>query len=353
MELVGTLPLTAINLGLGASVAGLNAEVTKLQADASDLSPAVQASIEVSADFPPNPTSFAALIGAGLSVPELAAVLSPAGFTVSAADPSVDVAVKLGFIETQLGIVAGIRTQLEAGLDAGGISGWSFAGRAALFGPTLDALIRNGFGKLGPGDPVQGIVIVTQALESWNAFSESMNVAPAPPTTPRITAHGERSAANWNTGTARLFAELRAFENELEGMKAGLEADARIAIGLGLPDPTIIVEAGAEIFANIGIDGIMSDMVNVRADVGGTIGAIQADVNATLALIADVNAQLAAGGFVVYSYNGRADRLGAELTTALQGGLPGGFGPNAVVYGLALAGSPPAMSVFGGIFKTA
>jgi hypothetical protein len=353
IELAGTLPLSAVNVGLAASVGGVSAEVSKLQADITDLTPAVAASVEVASHFPPNPTSFAAVIAADLSLAEIASRLNPANFATIGAELSASGAARLGLIEGEIAVVESIRGQLAGGLTAGDISGWSFSGRCDGFGPLLERETRSGFGKLGPAEQVTGVIIVTQSLSGWGQLAKSVSADPAPAGDSRLISHGTRSAAQWNTGVAKVAVELDAFLDELRGMKASLEANARVEIGLDLPDPSVLLDAGVQIFDTIGIDGLLDNLVNVRTDVGASIGAIRADVDAAVSLSGEISGQLSAGGFSVWIYSGRADGFGAAVTGALAAGLPGGSGPGALVYGLALAGTGPSMSTFGSIFKTA
>src|SRR5262245_38961845 len=127
IRLVGTLPLSAVNVGLAASLPGVSAEATKLAADITDLTPAVQASIDVASNFPPNAAAYAAAIQAALAPGELAAVLTPANFTAIAVEANTAVFAKLGFIQGQIALVSGIRASLAGGLEAGSISGWSYS----------------------------------------------------------------------------------------------------------------------------------------------------------------------------------------------------------------------------------
>lgn len=356
MDLAGTIPLSAVNVGLAASTPAIAAEVSKLQADASDLSPAVQAQVEVSSNFPPNPASYAAVVTAALSTPELAACMTPTNVAFAASEANVAVVAKLGFIQGQLAIASGVRATLAGGLEAGSIVGWSYSGRCGNFGPRLEPDTKLGFGGIGPADDVSGVVVVTQDFTSWGQFSKGMSAAPvaAPATAAdaRLTPHGSRSGAGWNVGVASIVAHLDAFIADLEGMAANLEASIRFSGGLDLPSPTVIVDAGLDIFGSVGIDGLLDNLVNVQVDLPASLGAIQADVDASVSLSGEIAGQLAAGGLSVWIYSGRADGLGRAVTSALSNGVPNGGGAGAVVYGLAIAGQGPSMGAFSSIFKT-
>ena len=357
IALAGTLPLSAVNVGLAASTPGLTAEASKLQADVSDLSPAVQAQVEVSSHFPPNLASFTAVLGTALSAPELAACMTPTNVAFAASEANAAVVAKLGFIQGQIAIASGVRATLAGGLEAGSITGWSYSGRCGGFGPRIEPDVRLGFGGIGPADAVSGVLVVTQDFTSWGQFAKGMSAAPvASPATPadvRLTPHGGRSGAGWNVGVASVVAHLDAFIADLEGMAANLEASIRFSGGLDLPSPTVVVDAGLDILGSVGVDGLLDNLVNIQVDLPATIGSVQVDLDAVLSLSGEIGGQLAAGGLSVWVYDGRADGFGTAVTSALASGLPGGGGPGAVVYGLALAGTGPSMSTFGSIFRTA
>lgn len=357
IDLAGTLPLSAVNVGLAASTPALTAEVSKLGADASDLSPAVQAQIEISSHFPPSPAAFTAVLGTALATPELAACMTPGNVAFAASEANVAVAAKLGFIRGQITVASAVRGQLAGGLEAGSITGWSYSGRCNGFGPVLEQDTKLGFGGLGPADEVSGVLIVTQDFSSWGQFSKGMSAAPASspaaPADTKLTPHGPRSGAQWNTGVADVTAHIDAFIAELEGMAANLEASLRFSVGADLPSPSVVVDAGLDAFGAVGIDGLLDNLVNVQADIPAALGAIQVDADATASLSAEIGGQLAAGGLSVWIYGGRADGFGTAVSSALASGVPGGGGSGAVVYGLAIAGAGPSMNAFGGIFKTA
>ena len=353
LSLVGTLPLSVVNIGIAAGLPGVSAEAAKLQADITDLTPAVQGQIDVSSNFPPNVAAYAATVAAALNPAELAACMTPANVTFAAAEANTAVVAKLGFIQGQLGLVSSIRASLAGGIEAGSITGWSYAGRCSGFGPMLEPQTKLGFGELGPADEVQGILVVTQSFTSWGQFAKSVSADPGTGATAadtRLTPHGRRSGAQWNTGVASLVARLDAYLGQLRGMEANLKASLRFSVGADLPSPSVVVDAGLEVSGSI--DVLLDNLVNVQTDIDGAIGVIQGKVDASLSLVGELSGQLAAGGFAVWAYSGRADGFGKAVTSALVGGLPSAGGPGALVYGLALAGAGPSMSAFSGIFRT-
>lgn len=355
---VGSLPVSAINVGLAASISGLTAKVSKLQADLTKLTPALAGQVEIAADFPPSPTMYAGSLTAALNQLELAAVLNPANMAGASADLSADLAADLAFVTAQLAIVESLQAAFTAGLEVGGVAGWSYSGPAAGFGSSLKGATENGFGRTAADAQIQAVVIATESFAGWQAFSQSVNTngtanAPADVQAARLAFLGELSGAKWNAGVAALAASLDLLVADFRGQKAGLEASARVAVGLDLPDVSAVVDAGLSIVADVGIDGLLDNMLNVSADLTGAIGGVTAQIEAVLALSSSIAAQLSAGGLTFWTYSGTASGLGAALKAELAGGIPGGSGPRAPAYGLALAGTPANMTTFGSIFKTA
>jgi hypothetical protein len=344
ISLVGVLPVSAINVGLVAALGGLTAEIAALQADITALAPAIAGQVEVALDFPPDPPSVTAALEAALDPLELAACFSPGALTVGASDLTVDVGVQLGLIETQLAGLQSVGAKLTAGLAAPAISGWSYSGEAAGFGETLAAATATGFGQIEPDATIAGLVIATEDAASWGSFSKGFTTGGRSDGVLRY--HGELGGGQWNTGVATLLVRLELFLLKLRGLKAGLEASLNVALGLELPAVDVVVDAGLAIVADLGIDGLLENMVNVQADLTAQIGAIQLKIDALLALSADLSAQLSAGGLALWSYSGRAGAFGAEVRDAIAAGIPQGNGPRAHAYGLALAGESRNMAAF-------
>jgi hypothetical protein len=336
---------------------GIAAQGAKLTADLTQLGGAAVAKVQVSADFPPNPASYTVAIGAALNPLEMAAVLHPLNFSSGSIDLSAMAAIKLALVTAQLTVAEGVQATLATGLEAGGISGWSYSGRATGFGSELERYTRAGFGKTAPHATVQAVIIATESFDSWGAFSQSVNTggtaaAEASSSQARLAYLGELPAASWNSGVASVSAGINQLVADLRGEKSSLEAAIAFSAGLDLPDPQVMVDAGLSIVADVGIDGLLENMINVQADIDAAIGGVQADIDAVLALTGDITAQISAGGLAFWTYLGRADGLGVALRDELANGIFGGTGRAAPAYGLALAGAPSAMTLFGSIFKT-
>jgi hypothetical protein len=349
----GTLPVSVINVGLAASVPALAAELAILEADLTSIGLASAGDLEVSFDFPPNPIGAALAIAASNNPLEVAANI--AAGPIAGTDLSLEVAAELAFVELQLGVANTVSSSLGAGLESGDIGGFSYAGGALDYGRTLSAATAPGFGTFAPGTTVQAVVIACEDFSAWASFSEGCRTnAPATPAATgdaRLAYLGELGGGEWNTGVADVMRRLRFLLLDLEGQKSTLEAQLEFSLGLGSIDADFLVDTGVEIVAELGIDGLLENMVEVNADFDVALEGGQLKIDAVLALIADLNSQLSAGGLSFWTYSGPAGTLGAALHTELVNGLPGGSGPNAVVYGLTLVGAPPAMATFGNIFK--
>jgi hypothetical protein len=354
---VGSLPVSAINVGLAGSVAGFGVQAAKLQADITKLGLSGIAQGQVALNFPPNPLSYAGAATAALSPALLASILNPITIVGGSVDAALDVTLDLAIVTAQLAVVESLAASFSVGIESGGIAGWSYAGHAAGFGTELDRYTVNGFGKTPASAEVQAVIITTEDFDAWGAFSQSVNTggtanATADANLAQLAYLGELSGGRWNSGVARLSAKLKLFVAELRGRKSSLEASLEFMLGLDLPDPTVVVDAGLSVFAEVGIDGLLDNMVNVRADLAASIGTVQGKLDLLLDGAADVAAQLSAGGLTFWTYSGTAGELGAALRSEIAGGIPGGSGPRAPAYGLALAGAPGAMTLFGTIFKT-
>lgn len=346
-----------MNLGLVAGLGGITAKVGKLQADLTKLTPALAGQAEVALDFPPNPASYVGAIGVALNPIELASVVSPLNMVGASVDLSTDLVAELGFVDAQLTITKGIQSTINVGLAAAGVAGWAYSGPAPTMGSELERQTKTGFGSTAANAQIQAAIIATESFAAWQAFSKSIETggtanAPASAETARLAFLGELSGREWNGGVAALAADIDLLVADFRGQKSGLEASAAIAAGLTLPDVNAVVNGGLNVFAELGIDGLMENMVNVSADISGALGGINSQVAALIDLSAEISGQLSAGGLMFWSYSGPAAGLGAALRAELLNGIPGGSGTRAPAYGLVLAGTPASMGVFGSIFKT-
>lgn len=354
LALVGTLPVSAINLGLAASLPGLAVPIAKLGADISDLAPAVAGQLQITASFPPNPALYG-IAFAGLNPVNTALALG--SLAITGGPVNLSIGAKIGFLQGQISALGAVTAPLTVGLSTGGISGWNYAGRAAGFGEKLEPATAGGYPGAKPDDVIAGVVIATESLSSWGSFSTGFNTGasatlPVEPDEARLLFMGTLGADKWNTSVTALLARFNVFLGKLRGQKSGLEAAAKVSLGLNLPSVDVLVDTAAQIVAELGFDGLLDNLVKVQADLQGAIGSIQAKIDAVVELQGAITTQLSAGGLAVWTYSGRAGDFGSSVRAALASGLPGANGPNAKAYGLAIAGSVPAMSIFGGIFIT-
>jgi hypothetical protein len=355
IALSGTIPVSGLNLGLVASVTGLNAKIDQLNSRIAELGVALTAQAGVTASFPPNPTTYAAALNGALNVANMTLALG--SMSLNGASISTEFGVKLGLVNGRIAIVGGLTASLGAGLAAGGLSGWCYSGSARGFGVELERQTQSGFGRTAPSDNVHAIIIATESLSSWEAFSEGFHTGgtangAADPEAANLAYQGELGGAGWNTGVATLKTQFDLLKAELEGQASALEASIDVAAGLNLPSPTALVNVGLDIFGDVGISGLLDNLVNVQTDVTGAISGLNAQVALVTSLIGSLNAQLSAGGLSLWIYDGPARSLGAEFSGEIASGLPGGSGPNAPTYGVVIAGSPAAMAAFSAIFTT-
>jgi len=110
-------------------------------------------------------------------------------------------------------------------------------------------------------------------------------------------------------------------------------ASIQSAIALGLPAPSIAAQI-AEVAAQV-----------------AALEAVLASVEANLATVVDVQAQLSVAGLHSYVYTGDVGDLGAEFTTELAGGLPGGAPTAAASAVLLITTSPAAWAAMEQVFR--
>jgi len=343
----GSLPVSAVNVGLSASLPALAAEVARLNVDLAGLVPAIAANAELTLDFPPNPVSIAAAMSAVANLPDVILELNPTTILTLGADANLELTVELGLVNAAIGIVETIAADIDAGLAVGGISGWSYSGGAKAFGEELKGATVNGFGRTAGTTEVNATLIACESPGSWDSFGEGFYTGPE-----RSDLHylGELGAEQWSTGLADVMVRVRLFLAELEGLKAALESQIQVTLGLDLPDPTVIVDAVLDVLASVSLDVMLDDMVNVSVDFDATMGTIQAEIDLLLELTGSIEAQLSAGGLSAWQYSGAASSLGSEFAEAIKDGVPSGNGASAPVDGLVLAFSPAAAGAFGNVF---
>lgn len=131
------------------------------------------------------------------------------------------------------------------------------------------------------------------------------------------------------------------------------ERYAALQLAIPLPVPPdfnlgLATSILAGIQANISI-GIVPPSIDLQISL---FIALIAELAATLGIVVNLQNLLASAGVHVYVYDGRADTLGGDLTTALSAGFPGGSGgaqhTNAIVLATTVGATWSAMSA---VFK--
>lgn len=354
---IGTFPASGLNIGLAAAPAGIAVQIARLNAEIGKLTLATATQIEVAAAGPPNIPGYIASFGAALNPANLASIFNPTNWVTAGADGALSLAVDLGLVTGQIAALNAVTADIRTGLTAPGIFGWSYSGKASGFGTALDGQTSAGFGGVDPRRNVSAVIIATGDFSSWGSFSTGMDTGGSAnedigsrPQSSRLAYHGARSGSGWSPGLQVAFGPLSTLELELQGAKAGIETQAQLAVGIGLPNPADVVAASLD----VDLGAALQNFVNVQLDLGTQISGLNARIDALTELTADINASLSGGGLTVWSYSGPAGQLGSSFVPEVQGGLPGtGDGPNGPAYGLVLAGaSPQAWASFGKIFKT-
>lgn len=352
LALVGTVPVSALNIGVAATVPALNSQIAKLQLDLSDLQIALKAQIEIGL----NPPTIAGLtLGLSVALSGLTQLLDPTTWVTIGVDANISVALRLGLINLQLSLVGDIVARLEAGLNAGSLAMWTYVGRASGFGETLEKQTVTGFGGLSGDSQIQGIVIATEDPGTWGKLGVSFNTGST--LTSKVNSNtadlrflGLLSGKEINIGLPPLMQQLRLYLLDLQGLVANLSAQLSVSVGLNLPSLPALTASLQATPPTI----LFQNLVTIKTDVTAAISGLNLRIQLILNLIAGINAALSGGGLSFWLYSGTTRALGAELRSQLAGGLPGGSGPTTAVYGAVVAcGLPSAWADFGLIFKAA
>jgi len=346
----GTFPASGLNIGLAMAPIALNAEITKLQADITGFGIAAEAQVSMVASFPPNVEGYVTVFPLALDVTALASAFNPLNWVSLNADANASLVIEIGLIDAMLEIVGTVALAFEAGLSSGSLAGWSYAGRTAGFGSRLIPATENGFGTIAPDDQISALIIACADFGSWQGFSTGFNTGASSTDDLGVTTTGEErlrflgeiGGGEWNIGVYDVFARINLFLLELRGLKAAIEAQIDLSLGLNLPDVSVVVDAGLDVALSLALEAL----VDVQLDI--------LRIEAILELAASIALSLSGGGLTFWSYTGRAADLGREFAPEVAGGLPGTTtGPSAPAYGVVIATkSPSAWASFGSIFKT-
>lgn len=346
--------MAVLNIGLSASITGIQSQVDALLTDIASF----QESIALQATFiPPNPAAVAVGFTTATDPVSLALALNPSNFATGAASFNADLVTELGLIEAQLAVIGELVANFDAGLSSGDLAGWSYAGRAAGFGESLAAQTRTGFGSVAADDNINALVIATELFASWESFSLGFNVGDSadeeiqgPSTTAQnLTFLGTLGGGDWNTGLLAARLPIDIFLLELQAASASLQAQIQVSLGINLPPIDVLLG----ISANFDVSGLVAGLA-IRADLLAQIQILQGRIDLLLQAITNFQLALSGGGLTLWVYGGPASEFGASFEQEVVGGLPNANGPEAPVYGLAIASqNPDAWASFGLIFKNA
>ena len=350
ISLLGVLPVSGINTGLALGIPAIDAEVTKLGEDIIRL----QGAIPAQADVALNPPTLDGLFAVRGDLLAAIPAWDPANIITGGADVNADAAIKLGLIDAQLALVGNIKASFQAGLDTGGLSLWTYAGRAAGFGTQLQAQTQNGYPGAGSTEEVQALIIATESPTSWGNFSANFNTGTTAELNPadlvsseRLTFEGTFTGGQLNTGVLDASLPIDLFLLELEGLRASLELQLQVSVGLNLPSLDLLAELAVDVDLELALDAVL----NVSIDLLAEIDLINLRIQFLLDLIARLS--LDAGGLAVWKYSGPASGLGAAFVPEIATGIPGGGGPDVGSYGVVISTKlPSAWAAFGLIFLT-
>lgn len=353
LDLAGTLPVSVLNVGLAATPPGLQAQIALLEGELVKLqgSLAAEAALTVS---PPS-LGLAAAAAAMLTPPTIVQALG--NVLTASATLNLEAVAELGLVELQLAAVGELSGRLQAGLDAGGLAAWTYRGHARGHGERLRAATSRGFGDVGPEQPISALILATESFSAWGNFGASFNVGDTvkrkeitgPTTTEeRLVFLGALTGGQLNTGLAEFALPIDLFRLQLEGAKLNLQAQIDVSLGLNLPSIEALLAIDVDL--EVALNAFVSVDLAVAAQIELTLGKIEA----LLKLIGDISVRLSGGGLSLWVYSGTAAGLGQAFASAMAGGMPGGSGPLAPVYGITIATAiPSAWADFGLIFKTA
>lgn len=341
LSLMGVLPVSGITLGMVAALPTLQAEVTQLGLDLADLA---TTSIKLAANAltPPDPTAF--LTGVSALPLMLPTITDPTKIVAAGAEANVELIAKLGVVSLALEAGEPIGARLTAGLGGGGFGVWCYSGTCA-------GLVSLSPGAFGQGWE-RGILLATESLSTWGTFGQSVNTgqsgsasAGGPPT---LTHLGSWSAGKLCPGFLEVSGQVGKFLLRLRGMKASLEGDIALTLGLNLPNPLEVLDEINALIAEA--EQLLESMLQVPIDLTVDIGTIQARLDVVLEMTGKITAQLSAGGMAAWGYSGGSD-LGGDIASALASGIPGGSGAGADIRAMMIAhASPDIWSPFGLIF---
>jgi hypothetical protein len=123
---------------------------------------------------------------------------------------------------------------------------------------------------------------------------------------------------------------------------------ATIALDLGPPSVAFAAAIGAD-FADAMSASVTEPYFGLQVDANL---ALIAELNAQLAAIAGIIAALGTAGVFLYKYNGTADSFGTELQAVVGSGIPGGSPTDHIDALVLIASTPAAWAAIQTVMKT-
>jgi hypothetical protein len=334
MELVGSLSVGQL-VPIAVQAAGqLSATVGSVRAT---LNGQLQAKLKLQARLTITPPQFALTLSALAQVTGKLQAAASAGVVPPSFVLGVDVVLKnaarlqayLGRLQAQVEAAASITSLLATA----GIDSYSFGGTTRDFGTAVTTATSSGLPSGGgPSAHCDALIMATTSPAAWAALGLVMATGGGS----GLTYNGSVALAAAIPVAASLSAGVSiAAAMALPSVTLQITSLAQVAISLGLSPPSLAanITALAQITASMTLamaGGISPPGVGVDLQIAGNlvlIAALEAQVmalDASLAIVASLNAAFGIGGIVVYHYNGSVSGLGPAIAAATGGGLSGG-----------------------------
>lgn len=344
---MGTLPVSGLQIGMVAAANGFALKVSGFEELIVDLGATTEAQIQMGLSFPPNAPGIAAAVAVQLSPSTLASMLNPVTWASANLELQAGIVAEIAVLNGKISVASALAASLRAGFDAGGIVGWSYAGAAQRFGVEMSRELRGSTGGIPRSSSVSGLVIACEDAASWDSLSRGFNTGAARGS--ELRPMGSMTGGEVVTGLTQPLAEIDAYLEGLRGELSGLEANLQIALGADLMSPSELISLGA----SVDVDSAIGSLLELSVDIGAEVGNVNASMAALAEVEAELEASLSGGGLSLWRYSGAIDDLGASMEDGINAGLPGGGGPSAQVSGVVLAcSSPSAWAAFGALVPT-
>src|SRR5262249_14702934 len=148
-------------------------------------------------------------------------------WVTAGASVNASAALQFGIIDAKLQLAAAVNAQLQAGINAPGLSLWSYNGAASRFGTRLESHTNFGWPGVPSTAQVLGVVIATEDFDSWGSFSLGFNTGGtskkrAQTSQANLRFLGTLGGGQLNTGVLSISATIQLILLELQGLAAAL-----------------------------------------------------------------------------------------------------------------------------------